>query len=185
VDDAQSLGWTIAVGTQNRDWRTRWAELNDEVAALENPLPDATRETVLRASRHLRVLVFEQFPSLRDSFGGTHQQVAIDQAIDQHKATMGLAHDLGNLSKHGRLNTKRNPPRSGHTPRFGHLAAEKVAASDHVRLRATIELVAGQPPLDALDLARAAIDDWRRHPRRPRSHLVAPARQPAVQRSRH
>ena len=105
------------------------------------------------------MLVFEQFPSLRDSFVGTHLQLGIDNAINQHRATMGLAHDVGNLSKHGKLNPKNHPPQSGHIPTFCELAAEKPPASDHVRLRATLH-VNGQE-VDALELARRALDDWR------------------------
>jgi hypothetical protein len=123
---------------------------------LEQPLPNAETTTLLDAQRRLHA-VFVELWALREAAirdGAPN----VDDAINHSRQAMALAHDLGNLAKHGVL---KQPPRTGHPPVFGPPRAERPGSGGTWRFQLTVEH-AGQTR-DALDLARQAVDEWDRH----------------------
>ena len=79
----------------------------------------------------------------------------VNTAIKNDPTGMALAHDLGNVAKHGPL---RSPPMSPHKPVFEGTRAERPGSGGPWRFRALVRH--GQHERDGIQVARAAVDHW-------------------------
>jgi hypothetical protein len=134
----------------------RWSESAAEVSRLEQPLPDATSSTAEEWQTRLHH-VFVDLWSLREAaiLEGV-PDTAVDRVIDTDP-DLALAHDLGNLAKHGQL-TKRT--RSGAVPQ---LQAPRAVFQGSGPPRFAARIVHGPGIRDGVQVARAAANAWEAH----------------------
>ena len=102
---------TIGVGPSEHD-RTRarrWAEAANELASLEQSIPDAEQATIFDAQRSLHHVLIDLW-ALREAVirEGVARHV-VDAAIKGNPLGLALAHDLGNVAKHGPLTSLNTP----------------------------------------------------------------------------
>lgn len=145
-------------GDSDRDAVRRWRDADHALRALEQPLEDGGRDGIHEA-QHRLCAVFVELWSLRETLIERHgiNGQAVDGVINQSPTVIALAHDLGNIVKHG--SPLKTPPRTGHQPRFG---APKARCADGVCMfRLDVEY--GGVTVDAMHVARQAIDEWGRH----------------------
>ena len=149
---------SIGVGPSEHDRTSarRWAEAAAELASLEQPLPDAEHKTIFDAQRRLHHVLVDLW-ALREAVirEGVAKQV-VDTAIKGDPVGLALAHDLGNVAKHGPL---KNPPMSPDKPTFDGIRAERSGSGGPWRFRAVIQH--GQHERDGLKVARHAVDKWK------------------------
>jgi hypothetical protein len=115
-----SVKFAITPSDHERNTRRRWEEARTLLNEVKTPLTQPVDLAILRAQHDLHTVLADIW-SLReatraDGVSGANVEAAIDGS-----PTMGLAHDLGNLAKHGQLD--RNG-RSGGRPTFGPPQAE-------------------------------------------------------------
>jgi hypothetical protein len=79
----------------------RWREADAELQALEQPLADAEGDTVLNAQRRLHALFVELWSLRESAIRDGVKESSVDNAISQSPHVLALAHDRGNLAKHG------------------------------------------------------------------------------------
>lgn len=148
----------VGVGTADyaRDAARRWEDADAEVYALEQPLPDSSRETILNAQRRLYAAFIDLW-SLREALlreDGIACR-SVDEIIEA-SAVIALAHDLGNVAKHG---SPLRSPRSGPQPIFLQPLATRAGSGGPWKFRLNVEH--GRTTADGVDIARRAIDEWR------------------------
>ena len=114
---AGSLSMELIPGTQARDWRQRWTEIQEHLKRLLALQSDAMSAASIQNANHDLQSFFVQAYHLKDSLkqdAGTTgvPGTTIEDAItaDPH---LSLLADLANLDKHVEL---RDPPRSGDIP---------------------------------------------------------------------
>lgn len=147
----------IGVGPSehSRTSARRWAEAASELTSLEQPLPDAKQETIFDAQRRLHHVLIDLW-ALREAV--IHEGVArevVDAAIKGDPLGLALAHDLGNVAKHGPLT---RPPMSPHKPTFDGIRAQAPGSGGQWRFKAAKGH--GQTELEGLEVARRAVDKW-------------------------
>jgi hypothetical protein len=151
---------TLGVGpTQHdRDAARRWRETSGELARLEQPLPNAQHETIFDAQRRLH-LVFIELWAMREAVIRQDVSTAtVTAAIKNSPMGMALAHDLGNVAKHGPL---RGSPMSPYKPDLGAIRAERSGSG--VEWRFNLVVQHGPNELEGLKVARDAVDEWERY----------------------
>jgi hypothetical protein len=158
VDVADDLTLSVGPEVYERDAVRGWQEAAAEVQSLEQPLPDHEDETLLDAQRRLRQVFIDlwSLPETAHKKNGVREPVAYGAMHATFETE--LAHDLGNLAKHGVFNRRTQ---TGLTPAFGPPRAERPGSGSTLRFRLAIER-AGQP-CDGVDLARQAVDEWEQH----------------------
>jgi hypothetical protein len=83
-------------------------------------------------------------------------RAVVDAAIDADLNALALAHDVGNLAKHGSLS--RRPTRSMHKPAFGPVVGVHPGAGGDIRFKLVINWAGAE--VDGLDLAQRAVGAW-------------------------
>lgn len=145
-------------GDYERDAVRRWTEADAEVHALEQPLPGNDRDTILDAQRRLYA-VFIDLWSMRETLIDEHGIAPrdVDDVIDKSPKAVALAHDLGNVAKHGSPLTRR--PRSGRQPTFHQPQAMRLGSGGQWRFRLNVGY--DGTSVNAVDIAREAVEKWR------------------------
>ena len=151
-------GLDIGVGPADyaRHATRRWEDADAEAHALEQPLPDSSRETLLDAQRRLYAAFIDLW-SLREALiaeDGIARR-SVDDVIEG-SAVIALAHDLGNVAKHG---SPLRHLRSGHQPIFHQPLATRAGSGGPWRFRLDVEH--DGTTADGVGIARRAIDEWR------------------------
>jgi hypothetical protein len=160
---AASVSIALRPADQTRGWRRRWQEAERDLAELLAPRTDAVSGEGIHTARHdlhsFYVQTYHLKDALKDEAGATGVPGATIETTVTNEPALALLADLANLDKHGQL---KNPPRSGHVPVVASVAGSTVDASPGSwRLRLVVKH-AGKT-LDGLELARDAVDAWRRH----------------------
>lgn len=162
ISVAESLETELIPGDQDHDWRRRWKAIERDLGRLEAPRTNprdgdnihAAADEVRRfwvAAYHLKDGVIVAKPR-----GLSKQQV--ENAIS-NDPDLALLADLANLDKHFNLT---HGPRSGDRPVVAQISG-KQAGSGEGGWRLKMELTHRGQTLDALKVARASVDAWRRH----------------------
>jgi hypothetical protein len=148
---------TIGMGPTDheRTLARRWNEARQELLALEQPPPDATQDTLFDAQRRMHSLFIELWALREAAIRQGVSAPTVNAALKSDQDGMALAHDLGNVAKHGPL---KNPPMSGHKPTFDGLMAERPGSGGQWRLK--IKIQHGPDERDGLTVARRAVDGW-------------------------
>lgn len=153
---AGSLSISVGPGEHQRNAGRRWREAAAELARLETVWPEQpSTADQLDAQRRL-YQVFIELWALRESvqLEGVPRQTA-NAMLKSHPDGAALAHDLGNVAKHGPLT---HPPMSPDKPTFGALRATRPGAGPPWRVG--LEIHHGRRVVDALAVARKAVDQW-------------------------
>jgi hypothetical protein len=155
VDIASSL--TIAQGPADheRDAVRRWRDTATELTELEKPLPDVHRDTLFEAQRRLHHVFIELWALREATISHGVDKAVVDAAIDADRDGLALAHDVGNLAKHGSLS---RPARSGHKPTFGRVFGVQPGAGGEISFSLGVNWDGIE--VDGLRLARRAVNAW-------------------------
>lgn len=156
IDIASGIDIGVGPTDYARDATRRWDDADAEVHALEQPLPDSSRNTILDAQRRL-CAVFIDLWSLREALIAEDgiARGSVDDVIGA-SVVIALAHDLGNVAKHG---SPLHSPRSGHQPEFLQPRATRAGSGGPWKFRLDVEH-AGRTA-DGVGIARRATDEWR------------------------
>jgi hypothetical protein len=147
-------------GTQARDWRQRWVQVQEHLKRLVAPRSEQQSVQSIQAANHDLHSFFVQAYHLKDSLiqeSGTTGIPAstVERAITQDPHLALLA-DLANLDKHGKL-TKA--PRSGAVPVWGTVSA---VSDGGPGWRLSLEILHNGKTLDGLTVAAEAVAAWER-----------------------
>jgi hypothetical protein len=158
IDIATELAVGYGPGDYERDAARRWRDAHSEVHGLEQPLTGDDHDTILDAQRRLHA-VFVDLASLRETLIDEHSisKQDVDAVIDGSPSVIALAHDLGNVAKHGSPLT--SAARSGHQPTFGQPLAVRPGSGGTPVFQLNIEY--DGTTASGVDVARQAIDEWR------------------------
>ena len=155
-----SVSAELTPGTQARDWRQRWIEIQEHLKRLLAPHSEPMSAASIQNANHDLQSFFVQAYHLKDSLildAGTTGvlETTIEDAItaDPHLALLA---DLANLDKHGKL-TK--PPRSGDIPTW-----DVSGVSDRdAGWRLSLTIRHKGETHDGLNFAGKAVSAWERH----------------------
>jgi hypothetical protein len=144
---------------QARDWKRRWLEIERRAAELQQPRTGSiSGESVHMARDELHSFYIECY-HLKDALiveastlGITKRQVEDAITADPVLALLG---DLANLDKHTKLDRS---PRSGHVPVIGNASGASTGAG----WRLELPIIHAGTERDGLDVARQAVEAWRR-----------------------
>ena len=160
---AGSISMELTPGTQARDWRQRWTEIQEHLKRLLTSHSEPISAASIQSANHDLHSFFIQAYHLKDSLikdAGTTgvTKTTIENAItaDPHLALLA---DLANLDKHVEL---RDPPRSGDIPRW---KASGVSDGD-AGWRLSLTIQHNGKTRDGLNFAGEVVSAWARHLRR-------------------
>jgi hypothetical protein len=153
---------TLKPGDQSRGWRRRWEEAERELEALLAPSTEPLSGDSIHAARRRLHSFYVQTYHIKDALIAEEASTGVSRQLIEKAITddpdLSLLADLANLDKHGKL-TK--PPRSGHVPIIRSVEGDVPdSTSEGWRLRLTVDH--GGSSLDGLEMARKAMDAWRR-----------------------
>jgi hypothetical protein len=166
VSDSLTLTEHVEVAVtpadQARDWKRRWREIERRLSDMRQPRAGSIGGDAINVARDGLHSFYIECYHLKDALkieapllGITGRQV--EDAITADPALALLA-DLANLDKHAALNTKKHPPRSGHVPTYGVANGTSVGTGWRLQL----PIIHAGTERDGLDVARQAVDAWRR-----------------------
>ena len=160
VKFTDSLSMELTPGTQARDWRQRWIEIQEHLKRLLAPHSGPMSAASIQNANHDLHSFFVQAYHLKDSLiqdAGTTgiPATTIENAItaDPHLALLA---DLANLDKHGKLS---KAPRSGDIPTWD---VSGVSEGD-AGWRLSLTIRHKGKTHDGLNFAGEAVSAWKRH----------------------
>ena len=163
VKFTDSLSMELTPGTQARDWRQRWIEIQEHLKRLLAPHSGPMSAASIQNANHDLHSFFVQAYHLKDSLiqdAGTTGVPAttIENGItaDPHLALLA---DLANLDKHGKLS---KAPRSGDIPTWD----VSGVSDDDAGWRLSLKIRHKGKTHDGLNFAGEAVSAWERHLRR-------------------
>jgi hypothetical protein len=156
---------TLTPGDQDRGWRRRWRETQHDLQQLIAPRTTPLSAEAIHAAAQQLLAFFVQTYHIKDALKKETSATGVApgevENVVKAEPHLALLADLANLVKHASLDVKKYPPKSGHVPSIISVAGESVSAPAGAwRLRLTIEH-AGRT-LDGLEIARDAVETWRR-----------------------
>lgn len=163
VDVAEALSLALAPQDYPRDWRGRWAAVLDDLERVSAPHDEELSGDNIRAAHQQLQAFFVRTYHIKDAlkleaaYLGVQPQ-AIEDGINREPDLAVLA-DLANLDKHFKPDRS---PRSGDTPVIGDARGVR-AGSGEGGWRLDAPISHHGKLLDGLEVARGAVEAWRRH----------------------
>jgi hypothetical protein len=159
IDIADELTASLRPTDQSRGWQRRWTELQRDLDRLHEPRTVQLSGEAIQGARQELQSFYIQAYHLKDALKLEEPSLAsaVESAISSDPMLALLA-DLANVEKHFQLS---NEPRSGDVPSIEVQGTQAGSGKGAWRLEATILHHAKR--LDGLEVARAAIESWRRH----------------------
>lgn len=163
VNIAQALEVALSPRYQGWDWKQRWEHVQHELGQLTSRHPEElSGQAISRAHRDLESFYIQAY-HINDPLRQKETSLGLQRDTIKNTISsdpdLALLADLANLDKHYKLNRS---PRSGAVPKI--VSAQGVRSGSGEggwRLKVTIEH--DGKLLDGLDVARAAVEAWRRH----------------------
>lgn len=147
---------------QARDWRRRWLEIERRSTALNRPRAGSIGGDSVHVARDELHSFYIECYHLKDALIAKAQTLGITKRQVEDAITadpvLALLADLANLDKHAKLNTSKHSPRSGHVPAIGYARGASVGSG----WRLELPIVHAGTERDGLDVARQAVEAWRR-----------------------
>ena len=157
---AGALSTELTPGAQARDWRQRWAEIQQHLTRLSALHSEPLSAKSIQNANHDLQSFFVQTYHLKDSLiqdsGTTGISSSTIESAIKGNPHLALLADLANLDKHGRLT---RPPRSGDVPVLRKLSGVSDSA---MGWRLSLEIYHKGKTLDGLSVASETVSAWQK-----------------------
>jgi hypothetical protein len=157
---AGSLSMELTPGTQARDWRQRWTEIQEHLKRLLASHSEPISAASIQNANHDLHSFFIQAYHLKDSLIKDAGTTGVTKTTTENAITadphLALLADLANLDKHGKL---RGSPRSGDIPTW---KVSGVSEGD-AGWRLSLTIRHKSKTLDGLDFAAEVVSAWKAH----------------------